>query len=84
MPDYNLEQQNQLLNEWNESLETGQPVTKRQAENMKSAADSSGIQAKRIVEYHPYVTTLVADPKEEEALGKEWVDSPSDVGKKVI
>jgi len=46
--------------------------------------ESDGIQAKRIVEYHPYVTTLVADPKEEEALGKEWVDSPSDVGKKVI
>jgi hypothetical protein len=50
MPDYSLEQQNQLLNEWNESLETGQPVTKEHAERMKNAADASGTQAKRIAE----------------------------------
>lgn len=46
--------------------------------------ESDGVQAKRIVEYHPYVTMLVANETEEQALGKEWVDNPTDIDKKVI
>lgn len=34
-------------------------------------------QAVRQVEFHPYVSTLVKDAKEEKQLGAEWVDHPN-------
>lgn len=38
-----------------------------------------GGDAKRIVDFHLYVSTIVNDEKEEKALGKGWFDNPTDV-----
>lgn len=34
-------------------------------------------QAQRLVEFHPYVSLIVKNAKEEKQLGAEWVDHPN-------
>ena len=34
-------------------------------------------QAQRLVEFHPYVSLVVKNAKEEKLLGAEWVDHPN-------
>lgn len=40
-----------------------------------------GGDAKRIVDFHLYVSTMVNTPAEEAALGDGWCDSPADIDK---
>lgn len=39
---------------------------------------SEGGEAKRLVEFHPYMTTTVANEAEEAALGEGWYDTPTE------
>lgn len=38
-------------------------------------------EAKRVVEFHPYQSTLVRNADEEAALVGDWYDSPTDIGR---
>lgn len=40
---------------------------------------TQGGEAKRVVEFHNYVSISVKNAKEEKQLGPEWVDHPKDL-----